>query len=88
MLNLLEPCGPVHACNGTTLPFYITMHGPLNVKFFHLVVKLIIVNFIPGQGGNFPAMSITQVLHFDIRYEHLQGDTSSVRVDEEPNPSF
>jgi hypothetical protein len=21
-LNLLEPCGPVRACNGTALPFY------------------------------------------------------------------
>jgi hypothetical protein len=23
--NLLEPLGPVHACNGTALPFYLTV---------------------------------------------------------------
>jgi len=24
-LNILEPCGPVQACNGTALPFYIQL---------------------------------------------------------------
>ena len=27
-LNLLEPSGPVQACNGIALPLVVTAHGP------------------------------------------------------------
>jgi hypothetical protein len=43
------------------------------IKFFNIVIKLTIVNLIPGQGCNFPATcSIHSILYFDIQYEHLQ----------------
>jgi len=31
-LSLLEPSGPVQACNGIALPFCIMMHGTMNIK--------------------------------------------------------
>jgi len=31
-LNFLEPSGPVQACNGTDLPFYMSMPIPVAVR--------------------------------------------------------
>jgi len=59
------------------------------IKFFHLVVKLIIVNLIPVQRSNLPAMCS---IHLSFAFRHASqtptSDTGSVRFDEETNPSF
>jgi len=36
-LNLLEPCGPVQACNGTALPLNITYH--ISIPYFSYMFR-------------------------------------------------
>jgi hypothetical protein len=41
-LNLLEPCGPVQACNGTALPFITKQLITMAIKFTQYDYKLCI----------------------------------------------
>ena len=47
-LNLLEPSGPVQACNGIALPFYILICTvPFRTLIPLIVLSVVVVHFVP-----------------------------------------
>jgi hypothetical protein len=44
-LNLLEPSGPVQACNGTALPFYLLNKTRICLQNLNKVLGSFLINF-------------------------------------------